>query len=169
MAFVDALSSLPNRRALDEALARLGGVFAIAMVDIDHFKRFNDTHGHAAGDRVLHAVAQQLRRTPGAQAYRYGGEEFCLLFTGARSRDAAKACADARVRVEATQVRVRSSPERNRKSANARRTDINEVHVTISIGVAVRDSGSTAVGEVLKAADRALYDAKRVRNKVVQR
>ena len=170
MAFVDALSSLPNRRALDETLARLGGAFAIAMVDIDHFKQFNDTHGHDAGDRVLHAVAQQLRRTHGAQAFRYGGEEFCLLFTGARSRDAAKACEDARVRVEAMQVRVRSTPVRNRQGANARRTDVSEVHVTVSIGLAVRDSAARAVSEVLKAADQALYRAKaKGRNKVVTR
>ena len=170
MAFVDALSSLPNRRALDESLARLGGAFAIAMVDIDHFKQFNDTHGHDAGDRVLHAVAQQLRRTHGAQAFRYGGEEFCLLFTGARSRDAAKACEDARARVEAMHVRVRSAPTRNRQGANARRTDIGEVHVTVSIGLAVRDSGSRAVGEILKAADQALYRAKaKGRNRVVSR
>jgi GGDEF domain-containing protein len=92
MAFVDALSGLPNRRALDETLARLSGEYAIAMVDIDHFKQFNDSHGHDAGDRVLQAVAQQLRRTHSGRAFRYGGEEFCLLFTGARVRDAATAC-----------------------------------------------------------------------------
>src|SRR4029077_7824091 len=82
-AFVDALTGLPNRRALDEALARLSGDYALAMVDVDHFKQFNDTHGHDAGDRVLRSVAQQLRATRGGQAFRYGGEEFCLLFTGA--------------------------------------------------------------------------------------
>ena len=53
MAFVDALSGLPNRRALDETLARLTGDYALAMVDVDHFKSFNDTHGHDAGDTVL--------------------------------------------------------------------------------------------------------------------
>ncbi|MGB0132891.1 diguanylate cyclase, partial [Dokdonella sp.] len=57
MAFVDGLAGLPNRRALDEALARLSGDFALAMVDVDHFKIFNDRNGHAAGDRALISVA----------------------------------------------------------------------------------------------------------------
>ena len=100
MAFVDALSRLPNRRALDETLSRMSGTFAIAMIDIDHFKQFNDTHGHDAGDKVLYAVAQQLEQTAGARAFRYGGEEFCLLFPGWRARDAEGACEETRKRVE---------------------------------------------------------------------
>jgi diguanylate cyclase (GGDEF)-like protein len=170
MAFVDALSSLPNRRALDETLARLSGTFALAMIDIDHFKQFNDTHGHDAGDRVLHAVAQQLRRTHGGRSFRYGGEEFCLLFTGARSREAAKSCEDARARIEAMHVRVRSAPAKTRQNQSNRRADAGDVHVTVSIGLAVRDGPSRSVAEVLKSADQALYRAKaKGRNRVVTR
>lgn len=80
LAFLDALTGLPNRRALDETLARLSGDYALAMVDVDHFKQFNDKHGHDAGDRVLAAVARSLAQTRTAQAFRFGGEEFCLLF-----------------------------------------------------------------------------------------
>ena len=168
MAFVDALSRLPNRRALDEALSRMSGTFAVAMIDIDHFKQFNDTHGHDAGDKVLHSVAQQIRHTAGARAFRYGGEEFCLLFTGARTRDAEKACEETRKRVEATRVRIRSVPAKRRQGQAVRKVDAADVHVTISVGIATRDARSEAIADVLKAADQALYRAKsKGRNRVV--
>lgn len=168
MAFVDALSRLPNRRALDEFLARLSGPFAVAMIDIDHFKQFNDSHGHAAGDRVLHAVAQQIRHANGGRAFRYGGEEFCLLFTGSRMRDAEKSCEDVRARIETSRVSIRSAPKKKRQGQAVRKIDATDVHVTVSIGIAVRDASSTSVSDVLKAADQALYRAKaKGRNRVV--
>ena len=83
MAFRDELTGLPGRRALNERLQRLGRDYVIAMVDVDHFKKFNDTHGHDVGDQVLRLVAGQLRKVGGGgKAYRYGGEEFTLLFPG---------------------------------------------------------------------------------------
>lgn len=83
MAFRDELTGLPGRRALNERLQRLGREYVIAMVDVDHFKKFNDTHGHDVGDQVLRLVASQLRKVGGGgKAYRYGGEEFTLLFPG---------------------------------------------------------------------------------------
>lgn len=83
MAFRDELTGLPGRRALNERLQRLGRDYVIAMVDVDHFKKFNDTHGHDVGDQVLRLVASQLRKVGGGgKAYRYGGEEFTLLFPG---------------------------------------------------------------------------------------
>ena len=170
MAFVDALSRLPNRRALDEALSRASGTFVIAMIDIDHFKQFNDTHGHDAGDKVLYAVAQQLRHTAGARAFRYGGEEFCLMFPGWRARDAEGACEETRKRVESTRVRIRSVPAKRRQGQAVRKIDAADVHVTISIGIAARDGRSQSVGEVLKTADQALYRAKsKGRNRVVSK
>jgi diguanylate cyclase (GGDEF)-like protein len=170
MAFMDALSGLPNRRALDETLAQLSGDYAIAMVDIDHFKLFNDTHGHAAGDRVLQAVASQLRRERRGRAFRYGGEEFCLLFTGARHRDAAKMCDEVRARIEATRVRIRSAPARPKRTQSDGRADASEVKVTVSIGVAMRDAQTRFASEVIKAADQALYRAKaKGRNRVMAR
>jgi diguanylate cyclase (GGDEF)-like protein len=170
MAFVDALAGLPNRRALDEALARLSGDYALAMVDVDHFKQFNDTHGHDAGDRVLQSVAQQLRSTRGAGAFRYGGEEFCLLFTGARMHSAKQACEDVRERIEQMRVRVRSAPSKPRRGQAVKRNDPSEVKVTISIGLAERNAELRAATDVLKAADTALYKAKaKGRNRVVAR
>ena len=168
MAFVDALAGLPNRRALDEALARLSGDYALAMVDVDHFKQFNDTHGHDAGDRVLRSVAQQLRATRGGHAYRYGGEEFCLLFTGARMQTARQACEEVRERIQQMRVSVRSAPAKPRRGQATKRHDASDVQVTVSIGLAERNADLRFASDVLKAADTALYKAKaKGRNRVV--
>jgi diguanylate cyclase (GGDEF)-like protein len=159
MAFIDGLAGLPNRRALDESLARISGDYAVAMVDVDHFKTFNDRHGHAAGDRALKAVAEQLKATRGANAYRYGGEEFCLLFTGARSRSAKQACEELRKRIAAMRIRVRAASAGRRRKGGAR-PGAGEVRVTVSIGLAERDTRTRESEDVLKAADKALYKAK---------
>jgi len=168
MAFIDPLSQLPNRRALDETLARLSGGYALAMVDIDHFKQFNDTYGHDAGDVVLTAVGRALRRQRGGNAHRYGGEEFCLVFEGARAKQAATHCEQAREMVQALRIAVPAPSPKRGKIAVVKRPAV-EVSVTISIGVAVRGEGRRNVGEVLKAADQALYRAKgKGRNRVVE-
>ncbi len=170
MAFVDGLAGLPNRRALDEELARLSGDFALAMVDVDHFKKFNDQHGHAAGDRALKAVADQLKTTRGASAFRYGGEEFCLLFTGARVGQASDACDDLRQRIAAMRVSIRSNVDRKtaKTAKTSKRRDSSEVKVSVSIGLAERSESLRSATEVLKAADKALYSAKaKGRNRVV--
>ncbi len=167
MAFVDGLAGLPNRRALDEELARLSGDFALAMVDVDHFKKFNDQHGHAAGDRTLKSVADQLKATRGASSFRYGGEEFCLLFTGARVGQAQESCENLRVRIASMRVPIRSNPGRKNSQA-AKRKDASEVKVTVSIGLAERSEDRRSAIDVLKAADKALYSAKaKGRNRVV--
>ena len=87
MAFRDELTDLPARRALMRDLEGMGRLYAAAMVDVDHFKRFNDRYGHDVGDQVLRMVAAKLAKAPGGgRAYRYGGEEFALLYPG-KSRD----------------------------------------------------------------------------------
>src|SRR5688572_474514 len=89
LAFRDPLTGLPGRRALEERLRSLGNRFAIAMVDVDHFKKFNDTHGHDIGDQVLKLVGARLAQVGGGGiAYRYGGEEFSVLFPGSSLEDA---------------------------------------------------------------------------------
>ncbi|HEX6833664.1 MAG TPA: GGDEF domain-containing protein, partial [Rudaea sp.] len=159
----------PNRRALDETLARLAGSYAVAMVDIDFFKKFNDSHGHDAGDRVLKAVAQSLRRTRGGRAFRYGGEEFCLLFTGLRSRHAGEACEATRERIENERVRIRSAPGQKRRVQAVKRNALSDARVTVSIGIAERDAQTRSPLDVLKNADQALYRAKaKGRNRVVK-
>jgi diguanylate cyclase (GGDEF)-like protein len=169
LAFLDALTGLPNRRALDETLARLSGDYALAMVDVDHFKQFNDKHGHDAGDRVLAAVARSLAQTRAAQAFRFGGEEFCLLFR--RPALAKAACEDARTAIEAMRVRLPARPAAARSGKPARKSGARAapaVQVTASIGLAQRSAARRAPAEVLKAADQCLYKAKdKGRNQVV--
>ena len=168
MAFIDGLTGLPNRRALDEALMRLSGGYALAMVDVDHFKQFNDTHGHDAGDIVLRTVGRTLRRNVGGHAYRYGGEEFCVVFEGARSKDAPGGCERARQAVADLRIAIPKQSKRVRKDAKVKRDHSIEVGVTVSVGCAARGNDRKGASEVLRAADQALYKAKaKGRNRVV--
>ena len=163
MAFVDALSGLRNRRALDEAMDRLSGKYAIAMVDIDHFKSFNDTHGHAAGDLVLREVATVLRRRAGGAAYRYGGEEFCVLFEDIPLDTANDTLEKARGMIEAHAIKIRPIGNGGRPGKPK------AVKVTVSIGVAERSNSRGTAKEVITAADKALYKAKGAgRNRVLK-
>ncbi|MBK6728203.1 MAG: GGDEF domain-containing protein [Xanthomonadales bacterium] len=163
MAFVDALSGLRNRRALDEALERLSGSYAIAMVDIDHFKSFNDSHGHAAGDIVLREVATRLRRHAGGASYRYGGEEFCIVFEDRTQERADDLLESVRAAIEARAFRIRPIG-RDGKPGKPK-----DVKVTVSLGVADRSDKRRTPKEVITAADKALYRAKASgRNRVMR-
>jgi diguanylate cyclase (GGDEF)-like protein len=163
MAFVDALSGLRNRRALDEAMDRLSGAYAIAMVDIDHFKSFNDTHGHAAGDVVLREVATRLRRHAGGAPFRYGGEEFCVLFQDGAIARAEDALESVRVAIEQRAIRIRPIG-RDGKPGKPK-----DVKVTVSIGLSERSDKRKLPKEVMTAADKALYKAKGAgRNRVMR-
>ena len=82
LAYRDGLTGLPGRRGLNDKLRQLGRRYAIAMLDVDHFKRFNDRFGHRTGDDVLKMIAARMRQIPGGRAFRYGGEEFAVVFTG---------------------------------------------------------------------------------------
>jgi len=163
MAFVDALSGLRNRRALDEAMERLSGAYAIAMVDIDHFKSFNDTHGHASGDVVLREVAARLRRHAGGASYRYGGEEFCIVFEDRAMARADDLLESVRASIEARAFRIRPIG-RDGKPGKPK-----DVKVTVSLGVADRSDKRRTPKEVITAADKALYRAKASgRNRVMR-
>ncbi len=165
MAFRDELTALPARRALEEALAGLGPVYAIAMVDVDHFKQFNDTHGHDVGDQVLKLVAGQLAATEGGgRAFRYGGEEFSVLFQGATVREALPYLEKVRKEIEHYGMAVRSDDRpKGRDQGSVRRGEgasETMLSVTVSIGVAGSGARTDAPGKVIKAADEALYRAK---------
>ena len=164
LAFRDPLTGLPGRRALEERLRALGGHYAIAMVDVDHFKKFNDTHGHDIGDQVLKLVGGRLSSAANSGvAYRYGGEEFSVLFPGASVDDAAKELEDIRHAIETYKMAVRSSdrPKKADEGAKRRGEGGSEkmLSVTVSIGVAGPKNGATP-HQVIKAADEALYRAK---------
>ena len=169
LAFYDELTSLPGRRALEERLPGLGPQCAMAMIDVDHFKKFNDTHGHDIGDQVLKLVAARLAQVRGGGiAYRYGGEEFAVLFPGRSLEDALRALEELRAAIEAYGMKVRSGDRpRDSQSGSQRRTDapgnaaISDqlLWVTVSIGAAERQ-GQENASHVLRAADKALYRAK---------
>ncbi|MDX1568863.1 MAG: GGDEF domain-containing protein [Xanthomonadales bacterium] len=170
MAFVDALTGLPNRRSLDLTLSSMPRQFAIAMLDIDHFKRINDRFGHDFGDQVLRMVASRVRRVGRFKAFRYGGEEFCLLFLGAeRTRNAADVCEEVRAAVEVPPMAFRAPirPDHKPLKKDRYREKVPSLNVTVSIGLADNSSGQPP-DAVIEAADKALYSAKRGgRNKVV--
>jgi diguanylate cyclase (GGDEF)-like protein/PAS domain S-box-containing protein len=151
----DPLTGLHNRRYLDETLPRelqraerAGQPVGVIMLDIDHFKRFNDTYGHDAGDALLQTMGTFLQRNTRGDdiACRYGGEEFTLVLPGA-------SLADARQRAEELREGIQSlSVEHQGQPLGA---------VTASLGVAVFAAHGTTTDALVRAADQALYQAKR--------
>jgi len=170
MAFSDELTGLPSRRALTDALMRLPELYTIAMIDIDHFKKLNDEHGHAAGDQVLRMIGSTLTRTEGGgRPFRYGGEEFAVLFAGKAAEEALPYLEDLRETIESSGFVVRGSnrpkvrPDAPVRSSARQKT----VAITVSIGVAEPDEPGIDPEDVIRAADQALYRAKRAgRNRI---
>lgn len=160
LAWRDGLTRLPSRRAFDRELAELPGSYALAMVDVDHFKRLNDRWGHDVGDQVLAMVAAEIGSTKGARAFRYGGEEFALVFRGRAAGLAAAALEDLRARIARRRFAVRTGATRSGKSQRGSGGGRATVPVTASIGWSQRSSRRGTPEVVLAAADRALYRAK---------
>ncbi|MEY1557887.1 diguanylate cyclase [Yoonia sp. R2331] len=159
----DPLTELPNRRPflgrLEAEFARAKRFkhhFAVAMIDIDHFKAVNDTYGHDAGDQVLRAVSGKLInqfRTIDMVG-RLGGEEFAVIFPETKVKSAEIACIRLLQELESTIIFASG----------------HQIGITASVGLAGLSSASTAGAEVLKRADELLYDAKRAgRNRVVSK
>lgn len=171
LAYHDALTGLPGRRALDEALARLGGPYTVAMVDVDHFKRFNDTYGHDVGDQVLRTVASRVAEAlPDAEVFRYGGEEFAALFAGRSVEECLPLLEGAREAVGGDKFTVRGRLRPKKKPAQPRRGRRRQQEtITVSIGAAERDAKHSTAAEVVQAADKALYRAKEGGRNQVQR
>lgn len=165
LAFRDELTGLPSRRALEERLHGLGPIHTIAMLDVDHFKRFNDIHGHDIGDQVLRLVGSRLAQAPGGgTAYRYGGEEFCILFPDLRLDEALPHVEKIRADIAAYQMAVRredrpKDPEAGTKLRSLRSAE-KTLSVTVSIGIAEPDEPRATPAAVMRGADKALYRAK---------
>lgn len=149
----DSLTGLPNRRAFDDAMARRVGEFrrngvpfGMIMIDVDHFKRLNDQHGHAAGDHVLRRVAEALQRAVAetSSVARIGGEEFAVLLPGADPADARSAAERCRQAVACEEYLFGNQPLRT----------------TISLGLALIRPGEDA-SLLASRADEAMYAAKR--------
>lgn len=173
MAFNDQLTNIPGRHALEVDMKHLGRKYSMAMVDIDHFKKFNDTYGHDIGDDVLKLVASILKETTGgARAYRYGGEEFTIIFKGKHTEQVKEHLQSLVSQVHDYDMTIRNTKERpddhdegiKKRGKNGQASEI--VNVSVSIGLA--DSTTTKhPEEVLKLADQALYKAKKTgRNKL---
>ncbi|MCO7626502.1 GGDEF domain-containing protein [Pseudomonas fluorescens] len=164
MAFRDELTGLPGRRALNERMQRLGRNYVLAMSDVDHFKKFNDTHGHDVGDQVLRLVASKLSKiSGGGRAYRYGGEEFALVFAGKTLEECMPHLEVIRESIASYNIQLRNQESRPQDDQQGRQrrsgSGASSVSVTVSIGVAERVEQRTPE-EVLKSADQALYSAK---------
>ncbi len=153
-ATLDSLTQVFNRHAftrlLEQALTSDSHGLALIILDIDHFKQFNDQYGHPLGDRVLQHVGQTLRDLLPARgiAARYGGEEFCVILRDCATLADARAFAEAlRQKIQALRVKVRS-------------TDKVLENITASLGIALAAPEDT-VESLLTRADDALYQAKR--------
>ncbi|MDC7681722.1 GGDEF domain-containing protein [Asticcacaulis sp. BYS171W] len=152
-AMTDALTNLANRKSFDETLDKHcegddGNVVTLAVLDIDHFKRFNDTWGHQTGDQVLRYVASVLSRMgrPPRLAARYGGEEFGMIFPNESMASVERLLNEARQEIASRVLKRRSTNE-----------DLGTV--TISAGIAQREFGEDAF-DLLDRADKALYQSK---------
>jgi diguanylate cyclase (GGDEF)-like protein len=161
LADADTLTELLNRRAFMEfgkqameESRRVGETFAILMIDIDNFKRVNDSFGHGAGDVVIRTVANTVARMlrPSDKGARFGGEEFVAMLPKVALAEAQEIAERLRARVAAMPVDM----------------DGRELFMTISIGVAVCHAGDLSIQDLIERADVALYAAKRAgRNTVV--
>lgn len=165
VAFHDELTGLPARRALRTLCAGLAGDYAIAMLDVDFFKKFNDTFGHDVGDDVLRKVAATVARVGGGgRAFRYGGEEFTVVFPGKTALEAVPYLEEVRMAMESTPfvVRAPDRPKRKPKAGGKPKPPPGRrVQITISIGVAERSERHPDPDAVIKGADEALYRAKK--------
>ena len=188
LAYHDELTGIRGRRAFNESLLSLDQQYAIAIVDIDHFKKFNDSYGHDVGDQVLCMVASRLTHVGGdGQAFRCGGEEFAIVFRNASSKEAYEHLEALRQTIEKSTFQLRGSDRRAKEAAgkdNERRGRESDrrksakkkaaverpqraldpasdrLSVTVSIGVAEPSTRNRQPEQVIQAADQALYRAK---------
>ena len=166
MAFIDELTGLPGRRALENTLRSAGRHYTLGMVDIDHFKKFNDTYGHDVGDQVLKMVASQMKQAArGATVFRYGGEEFTIVFKKMDEVRAIEIAEKVRTTIAAYPMRIRDknrpgNEKQGRQLRNGSGRSDDTTEVTISIGLCEKNREHKDSQAVIKQADEALYLAK---------
>jgi diguanylate cyclase (GGDEF)-like protein len=183
LAYHDELTGIRGRRAFNEAVLSLDQQYAIAIVDIDHFKKFNDTYGHDTGDQVLCMVAMRISKVSGGgQAFRCGGEEFAIIFREASAREALEHLESLRQIIEGSAFKLRGferrtalrAGETDRRKLTKKKAAVaapsqpsDRLSVTVSIGVAEPSTRNRQPEQVIQAADQALYRAKQKgRNRV---
>jgi diguanylate cyclase len=155
-ALLDPLTRILNRRGFDQAVASLlestpapGTAHCLVMMDIDHFKKVNDTHGHITGDRVIQAVSEVMKQTitdSGHTSARYGGEEFAVVMPHCPLEECARMA-------ELIRARVKSMKVRNKKTQEVMLT------ITISLGYTAMQAGDDAATLIARA-DAGLYQSK---------
>jgi diguanylate cyclase (GGDEF)-like protein len=163
MAYRDELTGLPGRRAFNEVLQQLRRRYTIAMCDVDNFKQFNDTYGHDAGDQILKTVASTLFGVKGGgRAFRYGGEEFALVFNGRSAEEVQPFLESIRDAIAhmGLELNGREHPLEKAMRKKGTAAPTTAVNITISIGVADSSGDKARPEVVLEAADAALYRAK---------
>lgn len=170
ISYIDELTGLPGRRAYNEFTATLGSTYTIAMADIDHFKKFNDTHGHDTGDEVLKLVAKILATIGGGgKPFRFGGEEFVIVFNGKFKEKTAGHLESIRKKIEQTPFTVRNRTSRkqfNKTGEKKKPVQVKNIKITMSFGAGDSRDENNPV-KVMKAADEALYTSKKQgRNRV---
>lgn len=168
-AYVDELTGLPGRRSMEEYFLKLSGMYTVAMVDIDHFKKCNDRYGHDVGDQVLRMIASFLKRVErGGRPFRYGGEEFAIIFPGKEAEEVVSALDILRESIGDNRFVVRSVfRTRHKPEVPPVRENQKRLGVTVSIGCAQVGADDHVPADVIKRADKALYHAKETgRNRV---
>lgn len=164
LAYRDELTGLPSRRALFNLSLSLGRKYSVAMLDIDHFKKFNDTYGHDVGDQVLKLVASKLLNiSGGGRVFRYGGEEFTIIFPRKNTHFVLPHLDAVRQTIQDYNIVLRDEKRKTQTKAKRKSHSTKKhktVKVTISIGTAERLAGQSFT-QTLKKADEALYKAKR--------
>ncbi|MCL1126617.1 GGDEF domain-containing protein [Shewanella surugensis] len=164
LAYRDELTGLPSRRALFNLSLSLGRKYSVAMLDIDHFKKFNDTYGHDVGDQVLKLVASKLLNVSGGgKVFRYGGEEFTIIFPRKNIHFVIPHLEAVRQAIQDYSIVLRDEKRKTQTKATRKTRSTKKhktVNVTISIGSAERIAGESFT-QALKRADQALYKAKK--------
>ncbi len=171
-AHMDELTDLPGRRSLKHHMARLRGTYAIAVLDIDHFKKINDKYGHDVGDQALRFIASHLRANNAGKAYRFGGEEFVIICEGDDQKETTAALNELREDIASKPFQLRSAQRPKSKPGKTPRRQggarTSSIKIRVSIGVARISTKHNGPQQVLESADKALYRAKDGgRNKVV--
>ncbi|MFA0811386.1 GGDEF domain-containing protein [Microbulbifer epialgicus] len=162
LAFRDELTGVRSRRAFRYQMLTPSRHYCIAMIDIDYFKKLNDRFGHQVGDQVLRMVASQIARCSRGSVFRYGGEEFALVIPGRDRAAAERELESMREKIATYPMRLRSAGRvGDRRVLGLKFRSGQLIKVTVSIGLAQRGKQLKKPESVLKAADQALYKAKR--------
>ncbi|MDP5252968.1 MULTISPECIES: GGDEF domain-containing protein [unclassified Vibrio] len=174
LAFIDSLTKIANRQAFNSDAARIGKRYAVAMIDVDHFKQFNDRYGHDVGDQVLQLVASRIEQTlDQGKAYRFGGEEFVVLYRYKEHNKMKENLEAIRQTIESYPLTLRDEhqrPSHSRVGSQQRGQSTkakSTTQITVSIGAALSKK-HRSLHDTLICADKALYQAKRRgRNQVI--